>query len=43
MCDYSLHNVKTRPGKVDDKLTTRSFGTGTAALRLRKMRGSLSA
>jgi hypothetical protein len=29
MCDYSLHNVKTRPAKVDDKLTTRSFGTGT--------------
>jgi hypothetical protein len=29
MCDYSLHNVKTRPAKVGDKLTTRSFGTGT--------------
>ena len=23
MCDYSLHNVKTRPAKVNDKLTTR--------------------
>ena len=21
MCDYSLHNVKTRPAKVGDKLT----------------------
>jgi hypothetical protein len=29
MCDYSLHNVKTRPAKVGDKLTTREFGTGT--------------
>jgi hypothetical protein len=29
MCDYSLHNVKSRPAKVGDKLTTRSFGTGT--------------
>jgi hypothetical protein len=29
MCDYSLHNVKTRPAKVDDKLTVRDFGTGT--------------
>jgi hypothetical protein len=29
MCDYSLHNVKTRPAKVGDKLTTRNFGTGT--------------
>ena len=29
MCDYSLHNVKTRPAKVGDKLTTRHFGTGT--------------
>ena len=29
MCDYSLHNVKTRPAKVGDKLTTRCFGTGT--------------
>ena len=29
MCDYSLHNVKSRPAKVGDKLTTRHFDTGT--------------
>ena len=29
MCDYSLHNVKSRPAKIGDKLTTRDFGTGT--------------
>jgi hypothetical protein len=29
MCDYSLHNVKSRPAKVGDKLTTHDFGTGT--------------
>jgi hypothetical protein len=29
MCDYSLHNVKSRPAKVGDELTTRNFGTGT--------------
>jgi hypothetical protein len=29
MCDYSLHNVKSRPAKVGDKLATRNFGTGT--------------
>jgi len=29
MCDYSLHNVKSRAAKVDDKLTTRNFGFGT--------------
>ena len=29
MCDYSLHNVKSRPAKVGDKLTTRDFGMGT--------------
>jgi len=29
MCDYSLHNVKSRPAKVSDKLTVRDFGTGT--------------
>ena len=29
MCDYSLHNVKTRPAKVGDKLTVCNFGTGT--------------
>jgi hypothetical protein len=29
MCDYSLHNVKSRPAKVDDKLTTRQFNSLT--------------
>jgi hypothetical protein len=29
MCDYSLQNVKSRPAKVGDKLTTRNFGTST--------------
>jgi hypothetical protein len=29
MCDYSLHNVRSRPAKVGDKLTTRDFKTGT--------------
>ena len=29
MCDYSLHNVKSRPAKVGDKLTTQNFYTGT--------------
>ncbi len=29
MCDYSLHNVQSRPAKVGDRLTTRDFGTGT--------------
>ncbi len=29
MCDYSLHNVKSRPAQVGDKLTTRDFRTGT--------------
>jgi len=29
MCDYSLHNVKTRPAQVGDKLTIRTFETGT--------------
>ena len=29
MCDYNLQNVKSRPAKVGDKLTTRNFGTGT--------------
>ena len=29
MCDFSLHSIKSRPAKVDDKLTTRDFGTGT--------------
>jgi hypothetical protein len=29
MCDYSLHNVKSRPAKVGDKLTTHFFESGT--------------
>ena len=29
MCDYSLHNVRSRPAKVSDRLTNRTFGTGT--------------
>ena len=28
MCDYSLHNVKSRPAKVGDRLTTHHFNTG---------------
>ena len=33
MCDYSLHNVKSRPAKVGDKLTTHNFNTGTRRVR----------
>jgi hypothetical protein len=29
MCDYSLHNVASRPAKVGDRLITWDFGTGT--------------
>ena len=29
MCDYSLHNVKSRPAEVGEKLTTQHFNTGT--------------
>ena len=29
MCDYSLHDVKSRPAKVGDKLTTLKFYSGT--------------
>jgi hypothetical protein len=29
MCDYSLQNVKSRPAKVGDQLTTNDFRTGT--------------
>ena len=29
MCDYSLHNVKTRPARVGDRLTTRVFNITT--------------
>ena len=43
MCDYSLHNVRTRPAEVGDKLITHSFPTGTGLLRSRRWkRRSLS-
>ena len=29
MCDYSLHNVKSRPAKVGEKLKTQLFNLGT--------------
>jgi hypothetical protein len=29
MCDFSLHNVKSRPAKVGDKLITHQFYSGT--------------
>jgi len=29
MCDYSLHNVRWRPAKLGDRLTTRHFHSGT--------------
>jgi hypothetical protein len=29
MCDYSLHNMKSRPAKVGDQLTTHKFYSGT--------------
>jgi hypothetical protein len=29
MCDFSLHNVRSRPAKVGNRLVTRDFGTGT--------------
>ena len=29
MCDYSLHNVRSRPAKIGDKLVTTNFRTGT--------------
>ena len=29
MCDYSLQNVRSRPAKVGDQLTTNDFRTGT--------------
>jgi hypothetical protein len=29
MCDYSLRNVRSRPAKIGDTLTTRDFFTGT--------------
>jgi hypothetical protein len=29
MCDYSLQNIRSRPAKIGDKLTTHDFGTCT--------------
>ena len=29
MCDYSLHNIRSRPAKLGDRLTTRHFHSGT--------------
>ena len=29
MCDYSLHNVKSRPAKAGEKFRTQHFNTGT--------------
>jgi len=29
MCDYSLHSVKTRAAKLEDRLIVYNFGTGT--------------
>jgi hypothetical protein len=31
MCDYSLESVQSRPAKVGDRLTTRSFTRGFSA------------
>ena len=36
MCDFSLHSVKSRPAKVNDKLTTHNFGTGTRGFAARE-------
>jgi hypothetical protein len=36
MCDYSLQNVRSRPAKVGDKLTTHDFGTGTRGFAARE-------
>ena len=44
MCDYSLHNVASRPARVGDKLTTRDFRYRYAADSLaRRMFGLLFA
>jgi hypothetical protein len=39
MCDYSLHNVRSRPAKVGDKLSTRDFGTCTRGFAAAEDRG----
>jgi hypothetical protein len=40
MCDYSLHNVASRPAKVGDRLVTRDFGTGTRGFAAEEDLGS---
>ena len=37
MCDYSINAEKTRPAKVDDKLTVRMFGWSTRGCRGREL------
>ena len=42
MCDYSLHNVATRPAQIEDKLVTTKFNNsitrGFAAVGSRMLR-----
>ena len=40
MCDYSLHDVKTRPAKVGDKLTTAFLLSAHEASLHRKIKAS---
>jgi len=35
MCDYSLQNVKSRKGQIEDKLVVTQFGMGTTGFRSR--------
>ena len=37
ICDYNLHNVKSRPAGAEDKLTTHRFSTAPEGL-LRRMK-----
>ena len=39
MCDYSLQNVRSRPAKVDDRLVTQDFGTGTRGFACQRDKG----
>ena len=39
MCDFSLHAVRSRPAKVGDKLTTRTFNLGTTGFCAPEDRG----
>ena len=36
MCDYSLHNVKSRPAKVGDELRTHAFNAWTCGFAARE-------